>query len=61
MPFLTIYQETCDNTMETTLREKERAIKLLSNRLADVERDQRMIMNLIQDGGIELKKRLKGG
>ena len=41
MPFLTIYQETRDNTIENTLREKDITIKLLTNRIADIELHQK--------------------
>jgi len=41
MPFLTIYQETRDNTIENALREKDITIKLLTNRIADIELQQK--------------------
>ncbi|MPZ06625.1 MAG: tyrosine-type recombinase/integrase [Nitrososphaeraceae archaeon] len=37
MPFLTIYQETRDNTIETTLKEKDKAIQQLKR--ADAEKN----------------------
>jgi integrase len=58
MPFLTIYQETRDNTIETTLRDKDRTIKLLTNRIADIEHDQKIIMDLLQDPE-QLKRKLE--
>lgn len=58
MPFLTIYQETRDNTIETALREKDRTIKLLTSRIADIEHDQKTIMDLLQDPE-QLKKKLE--
>jgi integrase len=58
MPFLTIYQETRDNTIETALREKDRTIKLLTSRIADIEHDQKIIMDLLQDLE-QLKKKLE--
>ena len=41
MPFLTIYQETRDNTIENALREKDITIKLLTNRITDIELHQK--------------------
>ena len=41
MPFLTVYQETRDNTIENALREKDITIKLLTNRIADIELHQK--------------------
>jgi integrase len=41
MPFLTIYQETRDNTIENALREKDMTIKLLTNRITDIELHQK--------------------
>jgi integrase len=58
MPFLTIYQETRDNTIENVLREKDRTIKLLTNRIADIEHDQKIIMDLLHDPE-QLKKKLE--
>jgi UTP:GlnB (protein PII) uridylyltransferase len=58
MPFLTIYQETRDNTIEATLREKDKTIRLLSNRIADIEHNQKILMDLMQDPR-ELKKKLE--
>jgi integrase len=49
MPFLTIYQETRDNTIEDALREKDLTIKLLTNRIADIEHNQKILMDLMQD------------
>lgn len=58
MPFLTVYQETRDNTIEATLKEKDRTIKLLTNRIADIERNQKYVMDLMQDP-IQLRKKLE--
>lgn len=58
MPFLTVYQETRDNTIEASLREKDRTIKLLTNRITDIEHDQKIIMDLLQDPQ-QLKKKLE--
>jgi hypothetical protein len=58
MPFLTIYQETRDNTIEAALREKDRTIKLLTNRIADIEHDQKIIIDLLQEPE-QLKKKLE--
>ena len=41
MPFLTIYQETRDNSIEAALQEKDQTIKLLTNRIADLELHQK--------------------
>jgi hypothetical protein len=59
MPFLTVYQETRDNTIEASLKEKDRTIKLLTSRIADIEHDQKIIKDLLQDGGQQLKKKLE--
>jgi len=59
MPFLTIYQEARSNTLEDALKEKDRTIKLLTNRIEDVEREQENIITLLQDGGAQLKKKLE--
>jgi integrase len=65
MPFLTIYQETRDNSLESAAQEKERMIKLITNRLAEkdqhieaLEYDNRLIKDLYQDVA-ELKKKLE--
>ena len=58
MPFLTIYPETRDNTIEAALREKDRTIKLLTNRIADIEHDQKIIIDLLQEPE-QLKKKLE--
>jgi hypothetical protein len=52
-------QHTRSNTLEDALREKDKTIKLLTNRIADVEHDQALIMELLQDGGATLKKKLE--
>jgi integrase len=57
MPFLTVYQDTRDNTIETTLKEKDRTIKLLTNRIADIEHNQKIMMDLLRDPE-QLKKKL---
>jgi hypothetical protein len=59
MPFLTVYQETRDNTIEASLKEKDRTIKLLTSRIAGIEHDQKIIKDLLQDGGQQLKKKLE--
>jgi integrase len=41
IPFLTIYQETRDNTIENVLQEKDLTIKLLTNRIANIESQQK--------------------
>jgi hypothetical protein len=57
MPFLTVYQETRDNTIEASLKEKDRTIKLLTNRIADIEHNQKIMMDLMKDP-TELKRKL---
>jgi integrase len=56
MPFLTVYQETRDNTIEATLKEKDRTIKLLTNRMADIEHNQKIMQNLLRDPELLRKK-----
>lgn len=58
MPFLTIYQETRDNTIEAALREKDRTINILTNRIVDIEHDQKIIIDLLQEPE-QLKKKLE--
>ena len=58
MPFLIIYQETRDNTIEASLKEKDKTIKLLANRIADIERNQKYVMDLMQDP-VQLRKKLE--
>jgi integrase len=48
MPFLTIYQETRDSTIENALREKDITIKLLTNRIADIELHQRETSEILR-------------
>jgi integrase len=48
MPFLTIYQETRDNTIEAALREKDQTIKLLTNRIADIEFHQKETSEILR-------------
>lgn len=61
MPHLTILDysslDTRSKNIENALREKDRTIKLLDNRIADLERDQKIIMDLIQDPD-QFKKKL---
>jgi small-conductance mechanosensitive channel len=65
MPFLTVYQETRDNSLESAAQEKERTIRLLANRLVEkdqhiqaLEHDNRLIKDLYQDVA-ELKRKLE--
>jgi integrase len=48
MPFLTIYQDTRDNTIEDALREKDQTIKLLTNRIADIELQQKETSEILR-------------
>ena len=59
MPFLTIYQETRDNTIENALREKDRTIKLLTNRIADIELHQKETSELLKQLTPELLERIR--
>lgn len=59
MPFLIVYQDSRSNTLEDALKEKDRTIKLLTNRIADVECEQQNIITLLQDRGATLKKELE--
>jgi len=59
MPFLTIYQETRDNTIENALREKDITIKLLTNRIADIELHQKTQSEILKHLTPELLERIK--
>ena len=48
MPFLTIYQETRDNSIEASLPEKDMTIKLLTNRIADIELHQKETSEILR-------------
>ena len=48
MPFLTVYQETRDNSIEAALREKDQTIKLLTNRIADIELHQKETSEILR-------------
>jgi integrase len=48
MPFLTIYQETRDNSIEAALREKDQTIRLLTNRIADIELHQKETSEILR-------------
>jgi integrase len=48
MPFLTIYQETRDNSIEAALREKDQTIKLLTNRIANIELNQKETSEILR-------------
>jgi integrase len=56
MPFLTIYQETRDNTIEDALKQKDRTINLLTRRMADIEHNQKIMQNLLRDPELLRKK-----
>lgn len=49
LPFLTIYQDARSDTLEDAVKEKDRTIKLLTNRIADIEHDQKIIMDLLHN------------
>jgi len=59
MPFLTIYQETRDNTIENALREKDITIKLLTNRIADIELHQKTQSEILKHLTPELLERIR--
>jgi hypothetical protein len=48
MPFLTIYQETRDNAIEETLREKDKAIQQLTKQKAILEQNQKEMSDLLK-------------
>lgn len=48
MPFLTIYQETRDNTIENALREKDKAIQQLSRQMKEMEQHQREMSDILK-------------
>jgi integrase len=49
MPFLTIYQETRDNTIETTLREKDKTISLLNRQMEMVNKRVEVLETLVRN------------
>jgi len=59
MPFLTVYQETRDNSIEAALREKDQTIKLLTNRIADIELHQKTQSEILKHLTPELLERIK--
>jgi hypothetical protein len=59
MPFLTIYQETRDNTIENALREKDITIKLLTNRIADIELHQKEQSEILKNLSPDLLERIR--
>lgn len=48
MPFLTVYQETRDSTIEAALREKDQTIRLLTNRITDIELHQKETSEILR-------------
>ncbi|MGH9987406.1 MAG: tyrosine-type recombinase/integrase, partial [Nitrososphaeraceae archaeon] len=59
MPFLTIYQETRDNSLEATLREKDITIKLLTNRITDIELHQKEQSEILKNLTPDLLERIR--
>ncbi len=47
MPFLTIYQETRDNTIENALKEKNTEIQILRNQIEIIRKDQEQVRKLL--------------
>jgi integrase len=58
IPFLTIYQETRDNTIEAALQEKDRTIRLLTNRIANIELHQKETSEVLKHLTPELLERI---
>ncbi|MGC1133439.1 MAG: hypothetical protein WA941_11485 [Nitrososphaeraceae archaeon] len=48
-----------EHTIQVQMAEKDKQIKHLTEHMAAMEEDQRTIMELLQDGGVELKKKLE--
>lgn len=48
MPFLTIYQETRDNTIENALREKDKAISQLTKQMKEMEQHQKEVSDILK-------------
>lgn len=49
MPFLTIYQETRDNTIENTLKEKERTIAMLNKQMEIFNKRVEVLESLVRN------------
>jgi integrase len=49
MPFLTIYQETRDNTIEAALKEKDRSIQLLMKEMQIMNKRTEVLENLVRN------------
>jgi integrase len=48
MPFLTIYQETRDNTIENALKKKDKSIQLLMNQMEIMNKRTEVLENLVR-------------
>jgi integrase len=59
MPFLTVYQDTRDASIEAALREKDQTIKLLTNRIADIELHQKTQSEILKHLTPELLERIR--
>jgi hypothetical protein len=49
MPFLTIYQETRDNTIEASLREKDKTIALLNKQMEIFNKRVEVLETLVKN------------
>jgi integrase len=61
MPFLTIYQETRDSSIEAALREKDMTIRLLTNRIADIEFQQKEQSEILKNLTPEILEKIING
>jgi integrase len=60
MPFLTIYQETRDDSIETALKEKNSEIQLLRRQIEIIQSDQEKVRKLLSSDTIKKKFLYKG-
>lgn len=60
MPFLTIYQETRDDTIETALKEKNSEIQLLRRQIEIIRNDQEKVRKLLSSDTFKKKLLEKG-
>ena len=60
MPFLTIYQDTRDDTIETALKEKNTEIQLLRRQIEIIRNDQEQVRKLLSSDTFKKKLLEKG-
>jgi hypothetical protein len=60
MPFLTIYQETRDDSIETALKEKNSEIQLLRRQIEIIQSDQEKVRKLLSSDTFKKKLLEKG-